>query len=84
MRRRQETSAAIMIGDRYFYAIRKGRVLTAHSLAGAKLYGLHPAYYAHRRNWEDDLDRLEQRGKKPTLVYIGHIDGTDLVSARLP
>lgn len=53
---------AIRVGDRYFYAFgKKGRVLTAWSLAGAKLF---------RFKDEKLIERVRRRGTTGAGVWV--------------
>ncbi|NUR12317.1 MAG: hypothetical protein HOQ20_10820 [Bradyrhizobium sp.] len=64
------SSVVIMIGGRFFYELKNGRVMTAWCLAGAKHYQAHPLGYEHEKSWEPDFATLVSRGKKPVVVPV--------------
>lgn len=67
---RGQTATVIMIGDRYFNSIGKGgRVQTAWSLAGAKLFGT-----GNQQIIDDCLSKIAAKGKKPELKTIGVVN----------
>lgn len=63
-----DKAVAVKLGDRYFYGFGQGgRVLTAHWLAGAALFG----------EWSDGLVKVERKllalGKMPRRVVVAEL-----------
>ena len=68
---RADIAIAIKIDERFFYGFGKsGRVITAWSLAGAKLFG-----YWHDEDICHIEKRLEAKGKKHHRILVAVQDG---------
>ena len=64
MRNHQHKASAIMIGSRYFYCFGKsGRVMTAWSLAGAKLF-------LFQGDRDEVVEKLIAKKKKHNIVNV--------------